>query len=595
MFLLKLRTAAAVIIALAGFGAGALPLLQKTPFAPPRADRNQGRPELVAQRADNAVRREAPDETGPPPDDLAWVDVAPGDRLRVLEPLVEQARGNYEKIKTWRGTYAYEARQHLDERFVAQLLSGPRSDGPAPPTVKPEALTQVSDSVLRFAIDTGRNALYRDVETSRMRFLKPGTDEEVKIPNVGPADHRSIVTPMTYLVFNPKERSTSAFLPDHPEAKMKRRAERFPAAEARSREGGRPDPRAFFKFDTANFLWSGLERYARALRGELGAEQKKVFTERITIDEAEGPGGTWYRQRLSFKGGPGPNMYFAMVWSPEAGNNPVRLVITVARPDGPLQTTIEWRWKQIGGIYVPSQFWETHWNASDGGLSRELKAQLGDCTLNADLPPHQFDEGGLGLSDGDLVLNHPERVAYIVKGGKPVKLAAFGEGSVLRTGRPAAEPVSAGVPALAGPVPPKGGTPTGKAKRLLGKDGQAGSPASGTAEPRNASAARADARPSGRIYTTASLDTNRSGRPVASVVAVDPETGNVTKVFENSPGRLRVSPDGRSVAYVWGDLSPTAPPDARFTPSLWIRPLTPGAEPRRVAGPAGVKEGDLPV
>ena len=49
--------------------------------------------------------------------------------------------------------------------------------------------------------------------------------------------------------------------------------------------------------------------------------------------------------------------------------------------------------------------------------------------MNRPLGPHQFDERGLGLSDGDLVLNHLERVAYIIKGGEPVKLANFGERS----------------------------------------------------------------------------------------------------------------------------------------------------------------------
>jgi len=39
------------------------------------------------------------------------------------------------------------------------------------------------------------------METSRLRFLKVGTDEEVKVPNVGPSDHRSIVTPEFYLFF----------------------------------------------------------------------------------------------------------------------------------------------------------------------------------------------------------------------------------------------------------------------------------------------------------------------------------------------------------------------------------------------------------
>ena len=46
-----------------------------------------------------------------------------------------------------------------------------------------------------------------------MRFLKVGEDEEVKVPNVGPADHRSIVTPELYLYFLPNERATSSFLP----------------------------------------------------------------------------------------------------------------------------------------------------------------------------------------------------------------------------------------------------------------------------------------------------------------------------------------------------------------------------------------------
>ena len=36
------------------------------------------------------------------------------------------------------------------------------------------------------------------------------------------------------------------------------------------------------------------------------------------------------------------------------------------------------------------------------------------------------------MSDGDLILNHLERVAYIIKDGESVKLANFGDGSVLR-------------------------------------------------------------------------------------------------------------------------------------------------------------------
>jgi hypothetical protein len=55
--------------------------------------------------------------------------------------------------------------------------------------------------------------------------------------------------------------------------------------------------------------------------------------------------------------------------------------------------------------------------------------------VNRFLGLHQFDEPGLGMSDGDQVLNHLERVAYIIKGGEPVKLANFADGSVLRPAR----------------------------------------------------------------------------------------------------------------------------------------------------------------
>ena len=94
--------------------------------------------------------------------------------------------------------------------------------------------------------------------------------------------------------------------------------------------------------------------------------------------------------------------------------------------------------------------------------------------------------------DDDLVLNHLERVAYIIKGGEPVKLANFGEGSILR---PARREIGAG-PAEARPRP----------------------------------------QPAGRIYTMASLSTNDAGQPISSVVAVDPESGEVKKVFDELSG-----------------------------------------------------------
>jgi len=550
MFLIKLRTVAAILITITAVVAGAQSLLQKGPAPGPPPNLDQIRAELGARGAGDAGQPKAAQETGPVPKDLTWTDIAPAERLRVIEQLAVQSKGNYEKIKTWQGAYSYVLRQYLDDRYAAQLLAGAHlMASQSRPQAKAGPLMQEFTSVLTFAIDIGKDSIYRDNETSRMRFLKVGTDEEVKVPNVGPPDHRSIVTPEFYLEFRPKDRATSAFLPNHPDAQMKRRAERFPAREAKMREGGSLDPRAFFKFDPGNSFGTGLELYAQAFRGELGADQKNIVVQRLRIGQSDGPGGRWYREQMGFTNPGGSMLWVTTLWSPQAGYNPVSMVRALDKPEGKLESRIEWQWKVIDGVYVPSTIKESAYRAPDGGLSREQETRLKECALNGPLGPHQFDERGLGLNDGDLVLNHLERVAYIIKGGEPVKLANFGDRSVLR-------------PAPVQPAP----------------------------------AERSRPKPAGRIYTTASLRTNDAGMPISSVVAVDPESGDVTKVFDDSPGRLRVSPDGHSLAYVDGERSALSPVE-RMRQSLWTRALAGGAGPQRVIrlDGSGTTSGGLPV
>src|SRR5262249_36867704 len=124
MFLFKLRTVAATLIAVAALAAGAHSLQQEAPAPRPQPDLHQTRPGLAAPPAGAEARREPPPETGPPPQDLKWTDLAPAETLPTIEQLAAQSKGNYEKIKTWRGAYAYVSRQRLDERFVAQFLAG---------------------------------------------------------------------------------------------------------------------------------------------------------------------------------------------------------------------------------------------------------------------------------------------------------------------------------------------------------------------------------------------------------------------------------------------------------------------------------------
>ena len=130
MFLIKLRTVAATIVTIAAFAAGASALLQRTPAQGPPPNLNQIRAELGALPAEVAGQRAAPGEIAPPPPDLAWTDITPAERLRVIEQLAAQSQGNYEKIKTWQGAYSYVLRQYVGDRFVGQFTGLPPGSAP---------------------------------------------------------------------------------------------------------------------------------------------------------------------------------------------------------------------------------------------------------------------------------------------------------------------------------------------------------------------------------------------------------------------------------------------------------------------------------
>jgi len=540
----KLRTVAAIILATTVLAAGAQTLLRERVAPAVPADLNPIRAALGATADALPDGRDPKAETPSPPQDLVWKDLPPAEALGVMESLAVLARGNYEKIMTWKGSYSYVQHQYLSPQSVGQFASR---------SVKTEPLMQEFESVLKFAVDAKEDALYRDVETSRMRFLKLGSDEEVRIPGTAAIDHRSVTTPDDYLTFLPKERATSVFMVDVPEARDTRRAERFPAAEAR-REGIGTDPRDFFKTDPMSWIWSNLDRYAKAMRGELRGEWKKFVDERLTISKADGPGGVWYRERAWFSHS-GRKLWTTSLWSPQAGYNPVSRVMTFDAPEGKdVSTRHEWRWRLIDDILVPSWIKGTNFEEPGKTPSFEQESKLTECGLNQPLDPHQFDEFGLGLVDGDIVLNHRDRVGSIVRDGKIVKLAGFGERSVLK-------------PSVTKPAPA-----ASKAE---------------TAAP--------EVSKGGRIYTTANLRTDAAGAPISSVVAVDPESGEVTKVFDESPGRLRVSPDGSSLAYISGDRSPKAPPEERFRQSLWTRAIADGAAPKKLVDLGGPDASGLPV
>jgi hypothetical protein len=364
-------------------------------------------------------------ETGPIPNGLSWTDVAPGERLRIIEMLATQTKGNYEKIKTWTVTYAYRLRQYLSEKYVSDVFTGESA-----PKKKVGALMQEFDCEFKFACELKLASFFVDKTTSRMGFVDVGTGEAVTIPNVFPADSRAIVTSERFIHFDPKQSGTTGVI-EHPDVAGKRSAavESRHMAE-RQMYGDTPDPRTFFKLDAGSTFWSLLEGLAPYLW-----KHDQRIEAAVIVSQAKGPGGTWYRFRERFSGGNGPGSWMTIVWSPQAGSNPVFRVMADKEPDGKPESKTEWQWKLIDGIYIPSLIKESSFHAPDRTLSFERVSTLKVCALNQPLDAHQFDYQALGMKDGELVLNNIERAVYKLKDGALVKLGNYGDRYAIKDGK----------------------------------------------------------------------------------------------------------------------------------------------------------------
>ena len=188
MFLLKLRTVAATLITITAAGRGSAVAAVRAHRLPGRSPTwNRSGPSWGLKTPVAAGQAKAARKPGRPPE----ISPGPTSRLPTGSASSSSSRHNpkatYEKIKTWQGTYGYVLRQYLDEKFRRSASSvGARrlADKPAPQD-KPGPLMQEFDSALTFAIDMGKDSIYRDIETSRMRFLKVGTNEEVRVPERG--------------------------------------------------------------------------------------------------------------------------------------------------------------------------------------------------------------------------------------------------------------------------------------------------------------------------------------------------------------------------------------------------------------------------
>lgn len=349
-----------------------------------------------------------------------WVRVAPSDRATVLEMIADQTQGNYERIRSWKGTYHVRLRQ-LHPAEIVQAITGGAIDGSS-------GLWQELDFTMRFAIDMASGSIYRSKETEEMRWVRAGSNEVVTVPNAMPADERSVVTVEHYLRFDPKVVWPGfVTVKDFPEARDKRAAFREPPARAeRQGMGDLMDPRSFFFWSGRGGIENGLRNLTGMLKGDLGNELKKKSNDTVILYEATAPDGMWYRLDETFEE-PSPVQYLSAIFSPAAGLNAVALSLAADQAgERPLRMA-RWQWKLFNGVHVPVKTKELQYSGKSGQLSFDRETELQECVVNEPLEPSQFTYQGLGMEDGELVMDNINNACYVIEGAELRKVADFDE------------------------------------------------------------------------------------------------------------------------------------------------------------------------
>jgi hypothetical protein len=339
------------------------------------------------------------------PKDFAWTLIPAEERVQILDMLVARSKGNFEKIKTWSGTYHIASQEFLSRQFVSAFPLAPPNSGP---------LMMEREFTVKFALDQN-STLFLDERTIHEATFKPGTREAVTKPRIQSSlRDLFILYKDSYLERTPQEGEVIVGAPGQANAiRRRRRAVKRPVAEGR-RFTQRIDPRYYFGRGDSP-IWSGAEWQAQVLRGQAGEARRQQMASGLILWRAEGPGGPWYWQTMAV-----PGHAFSIVWSPQAGYNPVLCFsLSLGKPDDRLGDITEWTWTRFDDTYLPADY--KHVGYEDGkNLSNQTHAKLEDCVLNKPLDPQPDMNSWLEIADGDTIWSASEDAVFALQGGKLV-------------------------------------------------------------------------------------------------------------------------------------------------------------------------------
>gem|GEM_PF-2856769 len=354
---------------------------------------------------------------------VTWKETSSEERWRILALINDHMQSNYARIQTWKGVYRVrtiegQAPAFLKESFGDRLASRDVSK-----------VGLESSFHLRFAIDLPGQRIYRAKKTDLMYWRDLKSDEQFHIPDTGPSDENSFVAGEEYVHFDPVAVWPEfTYLLNNPDAQRKRAAFREPAeAGKRKHYADMLDPRDFFSYSQGVPVWGLLSSFLDAHHGKLGGETKRIAEQTLKVFDAEVGDDKIYRLDSEARSSRPdiPVFYTSWVFDGKAGFHPTGFV-TREGTDKKMQE-IQWRWKTVDGIFLPEAVLESFTATFSQSMQLWRESELVECSANVPLDADQFTLRGLGLEEGELVIDKIDRAVNIFRDGKTVRLGAFGD------------------------------------------------------------------------------------------------------------------------------------------------------------------------
>ena len=345
----------------------------------------------------------------PSADDSRWEQIPKEEMATQMQFLVDQQNSNYDRIRSWRGSY-YQIRN-------SSINVGDFDLGKSSPPVK-----IVYEDLFTFACDLAKDKSFIRLDRLYEQYYdKDGNKVDRSNKVQVNSDVCAILTKDQYVYYDFGVDQIRGEL----EGVMPGRIGKICLLRLSEKKrevswaGTLFDPRQFFIWDiseTAPKRWHNIETaYIPWLRGERDEALRQRALDRLTVQRGEFDGVIWYRVVYSADDG---TIAEESVFNSESNFN---MVLSRQCSNGVAFTTVAAKYRALDDIFIPDQ---CVFISRRGGFARYFKYI--ESVLNEKIPSDQFALEALGLDPDVVVLDEAKEVSYKYVNGKLKPIAEFG-------------------------------------------------------------------------------------------------------------------------------------------------------------------------